>query len=308
MLRLVAYACARTCAVAHTHCPRANGVRVCSKQARFTDAAVRVLDFALQDNARGAAHLVDILGLRTVFPLFMGRVPDAAAAGGAASKRKRQKREEDAFDEHMLAVIVSLSKSLEDGHLQRLVAKFAENDFEKVDRTLELYEKFREKLKVRMCARRRACALLMRASSRLAAQRAEERNAAAWSALDEDELYAERLGAGLAPLHSAALLLAFLHTPVAAAVGATGRAQQLLKQQNISAVDVLELLDGVCVRHHCRAAMANARARARVPSCRVPPAHRQRRRRRGRGRGERARGRDGAHVVPDERVGHRGRR
>lgn len=49
-------------------------------------------------------------------------------------------------EEHIVSIIVSLLKNCTGANKQRILNKFAENDFEKVDRLMELYFKYLEQV------------------------------------------------------------------------------------------------------------------------------------------------------------------
>lgn len=100
------------------------------------NGSLKVLDHALagpegRDNCN---KFVDILGLRTVFPLFM-KTP----------KRKRLLTV-DQHEEHVVSIISSMLRNCQGSQRQRLLAKFTENDLEKVDRLLELHFKYMDKV------------------------------------------------------------------------------------------------------------------------------------------------------------------
>ncbi|KAJ8734850.1 hypothetical protein PYW08_014100 [Mythimna loreyi] len=100
------------------------------------NGSLKVLDHALagpegRDNCN---KFVDILGLRTVFPLFM-KTP----------KRKRILTV-DQHEEHVVSIIASMLRNCQGSQRQRLLAKFTENDLEKVDRLLELHFKYMDKV------------------------------------------------------------------------------------------------------------------------------------------------------------------
>lgn len=99
------------------------------------NGALKVLDHALTgpEGKESCAKLVDILGLRTIFPLFM-KTP---------RKQKRKGVSADEYEEHVVSVVASLAKNLRGAHRQRLLAKFVENDHEKVERLLEVRERLR---------------------------------------------------------------------------------------------------------------------------------------------------------------------
>nr|CAG4645437.1 EOG090X03ST [Lynceus sp. MCZ IZ 141354] len=102
--------------------------------------ALKVLNHALtgpegRDNCQ---KFVDILGLRTIFPLFM-KTP---------KKQKRKGLSAEEFEEHVLSIIASVLRGCKGVQLQRLLLKFSENDHEKVDRLMELHFKFLEKVRL----------------------------------------------------------------------------------------------------------------------------------------------------------------
>ncbi|XP_068628538.1 beta-catenin-like protein 1 [Battus philenor] len=100
------------------------------------NGSLKVLDHALAgpDGKDNCNKFVDILGLRTVFPLFM-KTP----------KRKRLLTV-DQHEEHVVSIIASMLRNCQGSQRQRLLAKFTENDLEKVDRLLELHFKYMDKV------------------------------------------------------------------------------------------------------------------------------------------------------------------
>lgn len=100
--------------------------------------ALKVLDFATC-NVEGTDNcnkFVDILGLRTIFPLFM-QTP---------RKYKKKGASPEEHEEHVCSVISSMLKNCKTTQRQRLLNKFTENDHEKVDRLMELHFKYLEKV------------------------------------------------------------------------------------------------------------------------------------------------------------------
>ncbi|XP_064086739.1 beta-catenin-like protein 1 [Macrobrachium nipponense] len=132
------------------------------------NGALRVLDHALTgiDGADNCNKFVEILGLRTIFPLFM-KTP---------SKHGKKGLTKDQHEEHVVSIITSLLRNCRPNQRSRLINKFTENDHEKVDRLLELHFKYLEKV--------------------LATNYALEEQAKAEN-LSEDELYLRRLDGGL---------------------------------------------------------------------------------------------------------------
>ncbi|KAJ8934646.1 hypothetical protein NQ314_013245 [Rhamnusium bicolor] len=102
------------------------------------NGSLKVLDYAMsgphgKDNCN---KFVDILGLRTIFPLFM-KTP---------KKNRKRVLSTEEHEEHVCSIIASMLRNCRGSQRQRLVSKFTENDHEKVDRLLELHFKYLEKV------------------------------------------------------------------------------------------------------------------------------------------------------------------
>ncbi|CAG9854745.1 unnamed protein product [Phyllotreta striolata] len=102
------------------------------------NGSLKVLDYAMsgphgKDNCN---KFVDILGLRTIFPLFM-KTP---------KKNRRKVLSTEEHEEHVCSIIASMLRNCRGSQRQRLISKFTENDNEKVDRLLELHFKYLEKV------------------------------------------------------------------------------------------------------------------------------------------------------------------
>ncbi|KAF4521843.1 hypothetical protein B566_EDAN003717 [Ephemera danica] len=106
------------------------------KQSR--NGSLKVLDHAMSgpDGKENCSKFVDILGLRTIFPLYMKTPP--------RSKRRTLSAEE--HEEHVVSIIANMLRNCRGPQRQRLLSKFAENDHEKVDRLMELHFKYLEKV------------------------------------------------------------------------------------------------------------------------------------------------------------------
>ncbi|KAM0746568.1 DUF1716-domain-containing protein [Meredithblackwellia eburnea MCA 4105] len=141
--------------------------------------AIKTLDFAMQGKAGMPVcdKFVEMLGLKTLFSAFMGK-------GASKSKKSAGTTRED--NEHILSIIASLFTSLESDTPPRLrlLAKFVENDYEKVDRLIEL----REEIEGRISAATMATD----------------------GEMDEDELYLEKLDYGLFSLQLLDYVIAWL--------------------------------------------------------------------------------------------------
>ncbi|KAI5714751.1 beta-catenin-like protein 1 isoform X1 [Diaphorina citri] len=102
------------------------------------NGSLKVLDHAIcgpsgKDNAN---KFVDILGLRTIFPLFM-KTP---------KKNRRKIITVEEHEEHVVSIIANMLRNCSGPQRQRLLSKFTENDHEKVDRLLELHFKYLSKV------------------------------------------------------------------------------------------------------------------------------------------------------------------
>lgn len=104
------------------------------------NGSLKVLDHAMSgpDGRENCNKFVDILGLRTIFPLFM-KTP---------KRNKKHLLSSDEHEEHVCSVIASMLRNCRGAQRQRLLSKFTENDHEKVDRLLELHLKYLEKVEI----------------------------------------------------------------------------------------------------------------------------------------------------------------
>ncbi|XP_033754233.1 beta-catenin-like protein 1 [Pecten maximus] len=139
------------------------------------NCAVKVLNHAMTgpEGADNCQKFVDILGLRTVFPLFM-----------KAPKKGRAGPQSEELEEHISSIIASTLRNCQGQQRQRLLSKFTENDHEKVERLLELHFKYLDKA--------RACDEQIEMEKQRLKSTGED--------IDEDledEFYLRRLEAGL---------------------------------------------------------------------------------------------------------------
>lgn len=104
------------------------------------NSSLKVLDYAMAgaDGRDNCNKFVDILGLRALFPLFM-KTP---------KRSKKRLISVDEHEEHVASIISSMLRNCKGPQRQRLLAKFTENDHEKVDRLLELHLKYLDKVMV----------------------------------------------------------------------------------------------------------------------------------------------------------------
>merc|ERR1711884_951580 len=119
---------------------------------------------------------VDILGLRTLFPLFM-KTPSRTKRAGVSSEE---------HEERTVSILATLLKNVTSANnaakqRERILVKFTENDHEKVDRLMELHDKYLAKVEA-------ADTELEDEIRTLEGTEAE---------LSEEEVYMKRLEAGL---------------------------------------------------------------------------------------------------------------
>ncbi|XKL60497.1 hypothetical protein PGB90_007554 [Kerria lacca] len=104
------------------------------------NGSLKVLNHSMsgQFGAENCNKFIDILGLRTIFPLFM-KTP---------KKNKKRTITVEEHEEHVLSIISSMLRHCRGPQRQRLMNKFTENDYEKVDRLLELHFKYLTKVEL----------------------------------------------------------------------------------------------------------------------------------------------------------------
>nr|XP_057941198.1 beta-catenin-like protein 1 [Doryrhamphus excisus] len=144
-------------------------------------SALKVLDHGMigAEGADNCHKFVDILGLRTIFPLFM-KTPKKMRSSGASEKE---------HEEHVCSIIGSMLRNLKSQQRSRLLNKFTENDCEKVDRLMELHFKYLE--------------AVQQADKRIEGEKHEMvRHGEILDDNMEDEFYLRRLDAGLFVLQS----------------------------------------------------------------------------------------------------------
>ncbi|KAG0022820.1 hypothetical protein BGZ81_008371 [Podila clonocystis] len=155
--------------------------------------AVKVLDYAMSTKAGTANCLrfVEIMGLKTLFSIFSRKGIDKL-------KKAYKSFSEVAEEEHIIGILASLVRNLplESGHRLRVVRKFVEDDYAKLERLLDLREGYEARVQ---------------AQDEKVARENEEQE------LDEDEIKEEeplraleRLEAGLYCMQLIDLILAHL--------------------------------------------------------------------------------------------------
>uniref|UniRef100_A0AAR2J4F1 Beta-catenin-like protein 1 n=1 Tax=Pygocentrus nattereri TaxID=42514 RepID=A0AAR2J4F1_PYGNA len=139
-------------------------------------SALKVLDHSMigPEGSDNCHKFVDILGLRTIFPLFM-KTPKKMRKAGISDKE---------HEEHVCSILASMLRNLKGQQRSRLLSKFTENDCEKVDRLMELHFKYLEAVQL--------------ADRRIEGEKHEMvRRGEILDDSMEDEFYLRRLDAGL---------------------------------------------------------------------------------------------------------------
>merc|ERR1719387_1074597 len=99
--------------------------------------ALRLSDHALRHCPENCEIFVEKSGLRVIFAMFMKRGPRVKSK--AAMKEN---------DEHVTSVIQSLCRYCTGTPVARVINKFTENRFEKLERLLEMHEEYSKAVQV----------------------------------------------------------------------------------------------------------------------------------------------------------------
>ncbi|KAM3285481.1 beta-catenin-like protein 1 [Capsicum chacoense] len=175
-------------------------------------SAIRALDFAMTNYPPACERFVDVMGLKTAFPAFMGKLP---------LSKKNKKRYKEELEERLVSLVASLFGGILRGSRRdRLLSKFVENECEKIDRLMELYMRYSNRVK-------------------LEAERFDQLELDDLE-MDEDEKYNRKLEAGLYTLQLIAVILGHLWTSEHPRIRA--RIDLLLKQQKLTKQDVKDIL------------------------------------------------------------------
>ncbi|KAE8022175.1 hypothetical protein FH972_008000 [Carpinus fangiana] len=176
-------------------------------------SAIRALDFAMTKYPPACERFVDVLGLKTAFAAFMGKIP--------MSKKNKKERYQEELEERIVSLIASLFGGILRGsRRERLLSKFVENECEKIDRLMELYMRYSDRVKTE--------------TERLDSIELDDLE------MDEDEKYNRRLESGLYTLQLIAVILGHLWCTEHPQMRA--RIELLLKQQKLTKKDVRDIL------------------------------------------------------------------
>ncbi|CAI9110336.1 OLC1v1010342C1 [Oldenlandia corymbosa var. corymbosa] len=176
-------------------------------------SAIKALDYALTNYPPACERFVDVLGLKTAFPAFMGKIP--------LSKKNKKKGLKEELEERLISLIASLFGGILRGsRRERLLSKFVENECEKIDRLMELYMRYSNRVKAE--------------TERLNSLDLDDLE------MDEEEIYIRKMEVGLYTLQLIAVILGHLWTSENSRMRA--RIELLLKQNKLSKKDVKDVL------------------------------------------------------------------
>jgi len=198
-------------------------LQIMIRNKRFTrKCALRLLDHVLARDLNNCRRWVQLPALGTLFAAFMKK----------GSKKHRKGFSEAEDDEHIVSVIATLLRvfdATEHGKFwTRVIDKFRENDFAKVERLLELHEKYSGKVR--------------NSDLRISQERARmERAGTEVEEEDEEDFYMQRLEAGLFTLQLVHFVIAVI---CQAQTQIKDKVQQLLTLQDSSFEDVKKVLLG----------------------------------------------------------------
>ena len=95
---------------------------------------IQALSFAVTNHAKNCVNLIENGGLKTIFSEFMNRKK--------IKKKYKKDHEKDKMEEYLCCIMVHLFCNLSDVNLLRLMKKFMEKDYAKIDRLIELHAKY----------------------------------------------------------------------------------------------------------------------------------------------------------------------
>lgn len=163
--------------------------------------SIKTLDYAMSGTSsfQICINFIEAAGLKTLFSIFMNK------SSTSSKQRHLQPASEDI--NHVLGILSSLLSRLapESPERTRLLAKFVENDYEKVDKLLEIRDNARN--------------LLKKADQEIEAEKSRKRGDGEGNdgedededgGLDEDGIYLRRLDGGLFTLQVVDYILAWI--------------------------------------------------------------------------------------------------
>ncbi|KAF4362949.1 hypothetical protein F8388_001053 [Cannabis sativa] len=183
-------------------------------------SAIRALDFAMTKYPPVCERFVDVLGLKTAFAAFMGKASTFPLIIPTNKKNKKEHYHED-LEERLISLIASLFGGILRGsRRERLLSKFVENECEKIDRLMELYMRYSDRVTVE--------------TERLNNLEFDDLE------MDEEEKYNMKLESGLYTLQLIAVILG--HIWCSENHQMRSRIELLLKQQKLTKKHIKDIL------------------------------------------------------------------
>ena len=121
----------------------------CLKEMKYAAmCAIRAVNYSLTENKRNAMKFLLIGGLKYIFPMLLGKgLPKPHIKGKKKALSFEQKQE---MEEDVISIICQMSLLLynttEQDCCTRLLGKFIENDYEKIEHCAELFVKYSKQL------------------------------------------------------------------------------------------------------------------------------------------------------------------
>ncbi|EOY03115.1 ARM repeat superfamily protein isoform 1 [Theobroma cacao] len=197
-------------------------------------SAIRALDFSMTKYPPACERFVDVLGLKTAFAAFMGKASVSyLSLCIPMSKKNKKERYQEELEERLVSLIASLfgkqaSGILRGSRRERLLSKFVENECEKIDRLMELYIRYSDRVKAE--------------TQRLEQLELDDLE------MDEEEKYNRKLESGLYTLQLITVILGHVWCSEHSQMRA--RIELLLKQQKLTKKDIKDILQNLRDLHH----------------------------------------------------------
>lgn len=169
-------------------------IAILRKKKYAKHGALKSIDFALQRCQTSCEKFVDLQGLKALFALFLKR------------PKKKDADFESETEEHTVSIIVQLFMNLSETRYLRLLHKFQENDYQKVERLLELQEKYAKRLSEAEKRYRKQHA------DKSQKKQLDEDDPEAELLEGEDDEYERRIESGLHTLQGVCFLIGFVVT------------------------------------------------------------------------------------------------
>lgn len=113
----------------------------CREKGFTQKSALRTISFQLQNNPAGCIGFVEALGLKTLFPMLSKCLSE---------DKKKKNGDSKEFDENVISCIQSLVRNIDKEdpeRYKRLISKFTENGFDKVNKLVALFCKYHDIIK-----------------------------------------------------------------------------------------------------------------------------------------------------------------